>query len=222
MIARGDRIAVGLSGGKDSFALLWALDHFRRVAPVEFSLVGATVSMGWGADLSPIASFCADLGVEHHIEDTSIGPIVFDSRREQNPCSLCSNMRRGALLALAARLGCNKVALAHHLDDAAETLIMNIMFSGRVTVFRPVTYMSRRRVAVIRPLVYCTESTVSAAAHQLGAPIVPQDCPASGRTYRSSIKGFISSLREKNPRIDESILASMKQLWAHPGGTGRP
>ncbi|NPV71464.1 MAG: tRNA 2-thiocytidine biosynthesis protein TtcA [Firmicutes bacterium] len=219
MIEHGDRLAVGLSGGKDSLSLLYALAHFRRVAPVEFELAAVTVSLGWGTDLSPAASFCESLGVPHHVEDTNIGKIVFDVRHEGNPCSLCANMRRGALNNAARRLGCNKVALAHHLDDALETLLMNVFFSGRATTFSPSTYLSRKDLTVVRPLVYCTEAMTLDVARTLDLPVIRADCPAAGKTSRQALKRLVSGLRGSNPRIDESILSSMKGLWG--AGSGR-
>ncbi|MGE5543172.1 MAG: ATP-binding protein, partial [Bacillota bacterium] len=127
MIGEGDRIAIGLSGGKDSLTLLHCLLHLRKVAPIRFEIAAVTISLGWDTDFSRIARHCGEAGVPFHLEETQIGPIVLEARREQNPCSLCANMKRGALHAAAARLGCNKVALAHHLDDAVETLLMNVL-----------------------------------------------------------------------------------------------
>lgn len=223
MIKDGDRIAVGLSGGKDSSLLLYLLAQLRRYAPVEFSLVGLHVDMGWGMDIAPLEQLCRDLGVELVVEKTLIGPIVFQYRKEKNPCSLCANMRRGALCTTARRLGIDKVALAHHMDDAIETLLLNMFYTGTIRCFLPVTHLDRTGVTVIRPLIYLPEKMIAAAAAKLGLPVIPSPCPHSGSSRRQDIKEFIAAVEKKIPRIRRNLLGALRhvkteELWLRPPG----
>ena len=165
MIADGDRIAVGLSGGKDSSALLFALAKMREFLPVRFDLFAVTVDMGFAdsrGKLTVFEEFCAGLGVEYRIADTQIAQIVFDERKEKNPCALCAKLRRGALNNTALSMGANKIALGHHLDDAVETFMMSVMHEGRIGCFSPVTWYEDQQFSVIRPLLYTTEREVKA------------------------------------------------------------
>jgi tRNA 2-thiocytidine biosynthesis protein TtcA len=221
MIKPGDQIAVGLSGGKDSSLLLYLLARLQRSAPVDFSLIGLHIDMGWNMDTAPLEKLCRDLGVKLVVEKTLIGPIVFHYRKEKNPCSLCANMRRGALCTTARRLGISKVALAHHLDDAIETLLLNMFYTGSIRSFLPVTYLDRTEVTVIRPLVYLPEKMIADAAAALNLPALPSPCPHSGSSRRQDIKDFIAILEEKIPRIRRNLLAALQhveidELWTDP------
>ncbi|HHW54892.1 MAG TPA: tRNA 2-thiocytidine(32) synthetase TtcA [Firmicutes bacterium] len=223
MIKDGDKIAVGLSGGKDSSLLLYLLAQLRRHAPVDFDLVGLHIDMGWNMDIAPIEEMCRDLGVELIVEKTLIGPIVFHHRKEKNPCSLCANMRRGALCTTARRLGIGKIALAHHMDDAIETLLLNMFHTGTTRCFLPVTFLDRTQVTVIRPLIYLPEKMIAAAAAKLNLPAIPSPCPHSGSSRRQEIKEFIAIAEKKIPRIRRNLLGALQhvktaELWINPPG----
>lgn len=202
MIADGDMIAVGVSGGKDSLVLLKALAEYRRFAPVSYELRAVTVDMRLGGrdtDLSYITQLCAALGVEHTVLPTDIGQVVFDVRKEPNPCSLCARMRRGALLGETERLGCNKLALGHNNDDAVETFFMNLFNEGRIGCFSPVTRYLDRGLALIRPLVLAPEKAVISCARRNGITPVKSGCPKDKHTAREEIKAWLTE-REKSDR----------------------
>ena len=187
MIQPGDRIAIGISGGKDSMALLMGLHQLRTYIGIPYEIVGLTLDpcfSGVQTDYSPIAALCEQLGVEYICKRTEIGQIVFDRRAESNPCSLCARMRRACLCDEALAAGCNKIALGHHFDDAIETFIMNLFEEGRVASFQPVTYLSRKQVTMIRPMVMAEESLISAAVHHEGLPVVKSRCPVDNSTNR--------------------------------------
>lgn len=211
MIREGDRIAIGLSGGKDSLALVYALAHFRRVAPVRFELSAITIDAGWpGSNYEPLQGFLAQFDVPLAIEQTRIGDIVFKARQEANPCSLCANLRRGALNSRAAALGCNKVALAHHLDDAIETMLMSLLLEGRLHCFRPVTHLTRRDITVIRPLVYVWERDIAELARELNFPVVANPCPVNHRTQREEMKRLIVELDSRFPGARKRLAAALR------------
>ena len=158
MIKSGDKIAVGVSGGKDSILLLYALTLYRRYMKIDYELFGVTVDLGFeGFDTAPIRDFLQSIGVAYHVEKTDIAQVVFDIRKEPNPCSLCAKMRKGAFYEAAARLGCNKAAFAHNQEDLLETLLMSMIYEGKLGVFSPVTYMSRADITLIRPFIYLPE-----------------------------------------------------------------
>lgn len=211
MIKPGDRIAVGLSGGKDSLALLWALGSLRRFYPVPFALEAITIDMGMGMELAPLADFCDSIDVPFTVVKTQIKEIVFDIRKEDNPCSLCAKLRRGSLNNAALAEGCGKVALGHHLDDAVETFLMSLFYEARINCFRPVTWLDRTGVTVIRPLLYTDEALVRRAAAELELPVVKNKCPADGRTTRQDTKELIQLLRGKYPDLREHILGAMQR-----------
>ncbi len=213
MIADGDRIAVGLSGGKDSTALLAALSAFRRFSPASFDLCAVTVDTGAGMDLKPLEKFCADLDVRYVIEKTDIYEIVFNIRKEKNPCSLCAKMRRGALSSVLNREGFNKLALGHHADDVAETLIMSMIYEGRLNTFKPVSHMSRTDVTVIRPFVYANEKDIASLVADEGMPVVKNPCPADSDSRRSYVKDLLRGLDR-----DSGYIASgnIKRAIFHP------
>lgn len=201
LISDGDRIAVGVSGGKDSVLLLAALAALRRFYGKDFSLVGITLDMGFDekTDFTPLADFFAQRDIEYHVKKTEIGQIVFNVRNESSPCSLCARMRRGALHDEAKALGCNKLALGHNRDDLLETFVMNLLYEGRLGVFSPITYLDRKDITVIRPLSFMPERDVVGAANRLELPILHQACPADGATSREDTKQMLAEL-EKNRR----------------------
>ncbi|MDL2288773.1 tRNA 2-thiocytidine(32) synthetase TtcA, partial [Oscillospiraceae bacterium OttesenSCG-928-F05] len=206
MIPEGARVAVGISGGKDSLLLLTALKGLSRFHPSGFSLVGITVDMGFpGMDFAPVRAFCEAEEIPYDIVETRIGDVVFDVREETNPCSLCAKMRRGALHDRAKALGCSHVALGHHRDDAVETFLMSLIFEGRMHCYRPVTWLSRREVTVIRPLLYLPESEAEALARALRLPVVASTCPMDGKSRREEVKQLLETLSERFPDIEGNI-----------------
>lgn len=211
MIENGDKIAVGVSGGKDSSALLFILDALRKYSPFKFDMVAVSIDLGWGMNYEPLKEFCEDLKVPLKIIKTNIGTIVFDIKKEPNPCSLCAKMRRGALDNAALSLGCNKVALAHHSDDAIETLFLNMIYTGRFTTFEPKSYLSKKRLTLIRPMVYLDERTVKSLAHAKKLPIIDNPCPASGTTKRSEMKKLLEQMENIFIKAKPNILAAMKR-----------
>lgn len=212
MIEEGDRIAVGVSGGKDSLTLLAALAGLRRFYPKKFEIVAITEDMGFeGSDWSAVAEFCEKLQVEYKIEKTDIAKIVFDIRKESSPCSLCAKMRRGALNGSAKKFGCNKVALGHHYDDAVETFMLNLFFEGRIGCFRPVTYLSRMDVTVIRPMIYMPEKDVRAYASAAELPVVKSLCPADGNTQREEMKELLQTLDKTNKGLKYRVFGAIQR-----------
>ena len=219
MIEEGDVIAVGVSGGKDSLALLSALAGLRRFYPKKFEVKAITLEMGYDEmDFTPVAALCQKLGVEFITEQTDIKTVVFDIRKEENPCSLCANMRRGALNSTAKAHGCNKVALGHHFDDVVETVLMSLLYEGRFSCFLPVTYLDRAGVTVIRPMVYTPESYIRSLAKRLELPIVHNPCPVDGSTKREEIKQLLRSLEHTNPGVRQLIFGAIQRYplrgWA--------
>ena len=210
MISEGDKIAVGVSGGKDSLALLCALARLRLFYPKKFDVVAITVDMGFeGGDFSPIQDFCKTLGVEYVIERTEIAKIIFDVRKESNPCSLCAKMRRGSLHAAAVNAGCNKVALGHHYDDAVETFMMNLFFEGRIGCFSPKSYLSNRRITLIRPLIYAQEKDVRYFARRQELPVLQSLCPEDHATERENMKKLLHELERENEGLRHRIFHAM-------------
>ena len=210
MIEEGDRIAVGVSGGKDSLALLSALAEMRRFYPKKYEIVAITVDMGFaGMDYSPIAEFCKERDIEFAIEKTDIAKIIFEVRREPNPCSLCAKMRRGSLHAAAQAHNCNKVALGHHYDDAVETFMMNLFFEGRLGCFSPKSFLSNRRLTLIRPLLYATEKDVQYFARRQELPIVKNQCPEDKATERENMKNLLAMLEKENKGVKHRIFNAM-------------
>ena len=206
MINDGDVIGVGISGGKDSLALLETLAQMRRFYPKKYEVKAITVNMGFeGVDYSPIAALCERLGVEYRVADTDIAKIIFDVRKEPNPCSLCAKMRRGTLHATAQEMGCNKVALGHHFDDTVETFMMNLFFEGRLGCYSPVTYLSNRKITLIRPLIYATEKDVVYFANKRALPIVKNPCPEDHNTERENMKQLLASIERQNKGLRHRI-----------------
>ncbi|MBO7304003.1 MAG: tRNA 2-thiocytidine(32) synthetase TtcA [Clostridia bacterium] len=210
MIDDGDRIAVGVSGGKDSLTLLEVLAEMRRFYPKRYEVVAITVDMGFeGSDFSEIEEFCRRINVEYKVVKTEIAKIIFDIRRESNPCSLCAKMRRGSLHAAAQEMGCNKVALGHHYDDAIETFMMNLFFEGRLGCFSPVTYLSNRKITLIRPMIYAQEKDVLYFTRRRTLPIVVSLCPEDHATERENMKNLLSELERGNKGLKHRIFTAM-------------
>ncbi len=214
MISDGDKIAVGVSGGKDSLALLYALSEMRRFYPKKFEVKAITADMsffGRETDFSEITRLCEKLGVQHIIRKTDLYHIIFEVRKETNPCSLCARMRRGILHDMAKEEGCNKLALGHHMDDAAETFMMNLLSGGRIESFRPVTYLSRRDLYMIRPMIYASEKEVLSAAKKMELPTVESPCPEDKTSNRSEMKKLIQELEGSYPALREKIIGGMEK-----------
>ena len=200
MIEENDKIAVGISGGKDSLTLLYALSHLRRFYSRKFDVVAVTVDLGFNnLDLEEIREFCKMLDVEYHIIKTQIAEIVFQVREESNPCSLCAKMRKGALNDAVKELGCNKVAYAHHKDDLLESMMMSFLFEGRIHTFAPVTYLDRSKLTVIRPLLFLYEGDVKGFVKEYQLPVVKSPCPVDGSTKREDMKNLIKGINYKYP-----------------------
>lgn len=219
MIQDSDRVAVGVSGGKDSLVLLLALDRLRKYYPKQFELEAVTIELGFdGMDFSPVAELCARLDVPYTCVKTDIKQIVFDVRKEDNPCSLCAKMRRGALSNLLRERGINKLALGHHFDDAVETFMMSLLFEGRLSCFQPVTYLDRTGVTQIRPLIYTGEQRIANLARQLELPIVENPCPQDKGSKRYEIKQLLKTLGKDYPDMRSKIIGAMQRLpldgWA--------
>lgn len=211
MIESGDTIAIGISGGKDSLALLYALSHLRKFYPKPFNLVGITVSLGFEPfDLSEIAALCESLDVPYYIVETRIGEIVFDIRKEPNPCSLCSKMRKGALNDKAIELGCNKIAYGHHKEDLVETLMMSLFYEGRINTFLPVTHLERKNLFVIRPLMFIPEREIKGFKTRYNVPVLASPCPANGHTKREEIKILLKDLNTKIPHVSDHIFSAIE------------
>lgn len=213
MLAPGDRVAVGLSGGKDSLALLAALGHLRRFYPAPFALEAIMVDPGIpGMDMTPAADWCREAGISCTVVETSIYEIVFEARREPNPCSLCAKMRRGALNAAAAEHGCNKLALGHHFDDAVETFILSLVYEGRLNCFEPVTYQSRSGVTLIRPMLYAGGQRCANLAAAMALPVCRSACPMDKTSRRQEAKALLDSLAAAHPDIRSRIFGAMQRL----------
>lgn len=214
MIQDGDKIAVGVSGGKDSVMLLKALCDLKRFYPAEFEIVAITLDMRFDnqdGDFSPIQKLCDEYGIEYVIQRTDLYEIIFNIRKEECPCSLCARMRRGILHDTAKQLGCNKIALGHHLDDAAQTFMMNLLIESRIGCFAPVTYLSRRDITMIRPLIYVRESAVEQAVERLNLPIIESKCPANEKTKREDAKILLQKLSEEYGDVPERIIGAMQR-----------
>lgn len=199
LIAEGDRIAVGLSGGKDSLALLFALAAYKRFCTHPYELCAVTIDAGAGADFSPLVPLCDSLSVPLHIVKTEIQPIVFEARREKNPCSLCAKMRRGALDNKLNELGFNTLALGHNADDAVETFLLGMIFEGRLNTLQPVSYLDRAGIKLIRPLLYVREKETAAFVAENQLPVIVNPCPADGKTYRETMKSLIADMQKIAP-----------------------
>ena len=224
MISPGDRIAVGVSGGKDSLVLLKLLAGLREY--MNFEVEAITIDMGLGMDYSGIEAMCREVGVPYTIVKTEIAPIIFDYRKEKNPYSMCSKMRRGALNQALLDRGLNKLALGHHYDDAVETFVMNLLFEGRIGCFQPVTNLDRTGIIQIRPMLYIHEKTVDSFAKRYELPVVENRCPVDKQTKREEVKGLVYKLSSDYPDLKERIFGAMQRLplpeWGPQGRYKRP
>lgn len=215
LIKDGDRICVGVSGGKDSLVMLYGLHLLQRFINIDYTITGVTLDPGFkgvSTDYSPIADFCRDKGIEYKIIKTQIAEIVFDVRKETNPCSLCARMRRGALHDATVALGCNKIALGHNYDDAVETFIMNLFTEGRIGCFSPMSYLERKDIHMIRPLLYAAEKDIRRAAVKNELPIVKSVCPADGHTNRQRTKDFLAEADKTYEGIKNRIFGAMQRF----------
>lgn len=211
MIHDGDKIAVGVSGGKDSLVLLGALANLSRYYPKKFTVIGLTLDMGYKQDYSAIQKYCDGLSVEYVVKPTNIAEVVFDYRKEENPCSLCAKLRRGALNDLAIENGCKRVALGHHNDDVLETFLLSLMYEGRINCFAPVTYLDRTDLYSIRPLIYVREGDIRGVVRKMDIPVLKSACPVDGSTKRAEIKDIIADLDKKvNPGLKKRMFTAIQ------------
>lgn len=214
MISDGDRIAVGISGGKDSLVTLAGLSGLRRFIGINYEIVGITVDLGFNGecgDYSKVKALCDNLGVEYYVKTTDIASVVFDIRNEKFPCSLCARMRHGSLHDTAKELGCNKVALGHHLDDAVETFLMNLYTEGRLGCFSPKSYLSRKQLTMIRPLVFATEAQTTSCAKRNELPVFKSKCPVDRTTNREKAKNEIKEIEKIYPDFKTKVFGAMRR-----------
>lgn len=226
MIEAGDRVAVGVSGGKDSLTLLTALRQLQNFYPKKFELFAVTLTMGIGEfDISSVKDLCNKIGVNYTVEETLIGKIVFDERNEKSPCSLCANLRRGALNNVAIRLGCNKVALGHHRDDVIETVLLSTFYEGRFHTFSPLTHLERTNLDIIRPLIYTQEKDIRKFVKSYGISPIKSPCHIDGTTKRQDIKDLLSNISKDNREVKSNIFGAIQRSgidgWDKEGTRGR-
>ena len=226
MIEEGDRIAVGVSGGKDSLALLVFLAELRKYHNKSFEIEAITIDMGLGMDYSGIAALCESLDVPYTRVETQIGPIIFDYRKEKNPCSMCSKMRRGALNQALLDRGLNKLALGHHFDDAVETFMMSLLYEGRISCFQPVTNLDRMGVIQIRPMLYIHEKSIDNFVARAELPVLENRCPVDKSTKREEIKQLVFELSKTYPDLKDRVFGAMQRFplpeWEPKGRYKRP
>ena len=210
MIQEGDHIAVGISGGKDSLTLLYAMQGLRRFYPKHFELSAITVDLGYEkCDFSQVTELCKELDVPYQIVKTDIARILFDERKESNPCSLCAKMRKGALNEAVKKMGCNKVAYAHHKDDIIETMLLSLIFEGRFHSFSPKTYLDRMDLSVIRPMMFVDEMDVIGFQHKYNLPVVKSRCPVDGFTKRQYAKDLVRELNQAHPGANNRMFTAI-------------
>ena len=211
MIQEGDRIAIGISGGKDSLTLLYAMNTLKRFYPNHFDIIAVTVDLGFdNLNLDQIITLCRELNVEYHIVKTDIAQIIFEQRKETNPCSLCAKMRKGALNDAMKQLGCNKIAYANHKDDVVETMLMSLIYEGRFHTFSPVTYLDKTQLTVIRPLIYMQEADVIGFVNKNNVPVVKSPCPADGYTKREYVKELLKKIHQENPGVKNRMFTAIQ------------
>lgn len=210
MIKEGDKIAVGISGGKDSLTLLYALSELRRFYPKKFELMAVTVDVGADMDFTPVKELCERLDVPYTIVSTQIKQIVFDERKEKNPCSLCAKLRKGALNEELKKRGFNKIAYAHHRDDVVNTLFLSLMYEGRIQTLETTTYLDGSDITVIRPLIYTRESEVIGFTNKYNLPVVKSKCPADGNTKREYVSELVNQINRENPGVKDRIFTAVE------------
>jgi tRNA 2-thiocytidine biosynthesis protein TtcA len=215
MIKEGDVVALGVSGGKDSSTLLYIMSLVQQHAPFPFTTQAVFVDMGWEMDITPLRDLCLRLQMPFFVEKTHISRIVFEVRKEKNPCSLCAKLRRGALHKAAKSLGCNRVALGHHLDDALETFFLNLLYSGTIGTFKPHTYLDRRDVYLIRPLISLREKAIASLVKEENLPSIENPCPAAGKTKRGEMGEIVDFIALRYPFLYERFLTSLEKsgIW---------
>jgi tRNA 2-thiocytidine biosynthesis protein TtcA len=219
MLQEGDIIGVGVSGGKDSIALLYALKLFQNFSPVHYTLKALTVTLGFkGTDMTPLKKFCIDEKIPLILRETSIGKVIFEERKEKNPCALCARMRRGRLHRLCQEEGITKLALGHHADDAVETLFLSLFYESRISTFSPVTFLNRRHLTMIRPLIYASEKDILSSVYRHHLPVIPSQCPANGKTEREYMKNLFSEIEKHIPNAKGRVIQALKNkeqlnLW---------
>lgn len=212
LIDSGDKIAVGISGGKDSLTLLYALHGLKRFYPKEFELSAITVDLGFeNFDLSPVRSLCSELSVPFTVVPTDIGKILFETRKESDPCALCAKMRKGALNETAKQLGCNKIAYAHHRDDLIETMLLSLIYEGRFYAFSPKTFLDRTELTVIRPMIYVSEADVIGFKNRFSLPVCKNPCPVDGKTKREYVKQLTKQLNLQAPGVKERLFHAITE-----------
>ena len=212
MIDENDKIAVGVSAGKDSLTLLYGLAKLKSFYPKKFDITAITIDSGFdNFDLTEVKNLCKELDVEYHIIQANIKQIVFDIRKEKNPCSLCSRLMHGALNKAAKNLGCNKVALAHHLDDSAETFMLNLIYESRISTFSPVTYLDRSDLTLIRPLIYAPEKEIKSFTKSQNLPVVKNSCPIDKKTKREEVKILLGDLSRKYRNFKYNIFSAIEK-----------
>ena len=211
MINEGDRIAVGCSGGKDSTLLLLALSKLSEFYPKKYTVAGIVIDPGTGMDFSPLEEFCEKESIELIIKRTEIAKIIFDIRKESNPCSLCARMRRGSLNDAALEAGANKVALGHHRDDVIDTFFLSLIHESRLNTFQPVTYLSRKDIEVIRPMIFVPEKDIKKTVRRYSLPVIENPCPANGNTEREAVKHVIANIDSDYKGIRERIFGAIER-----------
>lgn len=210
MIEEGDKIAVGISGGKDSLTLLYALHGLKRFYPKKFDLIAVTVNLGYEKfHTEKIEALCKELSIPYYVIDTDIAKILFDERKEANPCSLCAKMRKGALNEAVKKLGCNKVAYAHHKDDIIETMLLSLIFEGRFHSFSPKSYLDRMELTVIRPMMYVNEADVIGFQRRYNLPVEKSRCPVDGHTKRQYAKDLVKQLNTEHPGAKQKMFTAI-------------
>jgi tRNA(Ile)-lysidine synthase TilS/MesJ len=210
MIEEGDHIAIGISGGKDSLTLLYALAGLRKFYPINFTITAITVDLGQGIQkLDDISLLCKQNDVDFHIVSTTIGEIIFEKRMEKSPCALCSKMRKGALNDKALSLGCNKIAYAHHKDDVIDTMFLSLMYEGRFHTFSPVTKLDKTGLTLIRPLIYCSEYDIIGFKNKYNLPVAKNPCPVDGHTKRQYVKDLIKNISHENKGVKDRFMRAI-------------
>ena len=212
MIQKGEKVAVAVSGGKDSLLLLHGMKHLSRYHPAGFELMAIFIDLGFhNMDIEALRKTCADLEIPLVVRKTDIAPVVFETRKEGNPCSLCAKMRRGSLHDAALENGCRTIALGHHRDDAVETLVMNLIYEGRLACFQPVTYLDRKDVRVIRPMIYLSEQQIANTVQRLGIEPIKNPCPMDHTSMRQEIKDRLAEAEKHYPGLSERIFGAIQR-----------